>query len=115
MDKRETPERQKDINLTRAMRQGTRAAFEYEQKTARRALTAIEQRLVAAILLERFPLLGTDDEIDGADTVDALNQLYADLGDTKQFVYVDEKATRTPKKHTANPVKVDGAKEGVSG
>ncbi len=55
-------------------------------------LTATQRRLVVAILKDRFPLLATDQEIDGADTVDALNQLYADLQDTKQFFYTPSRS-----------------------
>lgn len=46
-----------------------------------RTLTQEERRLVAAVLVSRIPDLGTDCEMDGAETVDALVELYMDVRD----------------------------------
>ena len=57
-----------------------------------RTLTAQQRRLVALVLAERFPALREPDaEMNGADTVDALAKLYADLRDTGIFFQIGRK------------------------
>lgn len=51
-------------------------------------LTAGERRLVQRVLKSRFPQLGTDFEINGADAVDTLVELYGDLGDTGKLIQI---------------------------
>ena len=42
----------------------------------------LRNRIFALQMLETaFPWLGSDDEVDGADVVDSLNQLHANLSD----------------------------------
>ncbi len=62
-----------------------------------KALTAPARRLIASLLKERFPELGTDHDMPGGDAVDALGQLYADLSDTSKFVFVNQKRGKQAK------------------
>lgn len=44
-----------------------------------RGLTTVEAAMVLGVLRRRFPWEGTDESVNGADTVDEINQLFADL------------------------------------
>lgn len=54
-------------------------------------LTGRERKLISDVLVSRFPALGTDQEMNGADTVEALAVLHSDLNDPYEFFQLEVK------------------------